>query len=129
MYDSIIKILCTKLQHESELKDKEKFLLFHDMTDNWIIKGTNSSYEVLVSWQDGYFTWENLLLMQRDDPIYLDNYVYDHDLLDYPGQKQLLWQVKNNKKMNRLLKDAKSKQLRNTARINFSMDITCYCKE
>ena len=50
MYDSIIKILCTKLQHESELKDKEKFLLFHDMTDNWIIKGTNSSYEVLVSW-------------------------------------------------------------------------------
>ena len=67
--------------------------------------------------------------MQRDDPIYLDNYVCDHDLLDYPGWKQLLWYVKNNKKMNRLLKDAKSKQLRNTARINFSMDITCYCKE
>ena len=60
MYNGIIKRLDMQLQNGSELEDKVKLFLFRDITDHDILKGTNSRYEVLISWEDGSVTWEHV---------------------------------------------------------------------
>ena len=57
VYDATIKILDTQLQRESKLEGEGQLFLFHKITDQQIIKGISSSYEVLVSWEDGSVTW------------------------------------------------------------------------
>ena len=49
-YDAIIKRIDMQFQHDWELKYKVQFFSFHDITDHCTIKGTNSSYEVIVHW-------------------------------------------------------------------------------
>ena len=51
-YNTIIKRLEKKLQCKSELEDKVQFFSFIEINDHHIIKGTNSIYEVIVSWDD-----------------------------------------------------------------------------
>ena len=67
--------------------------------------------------------------MRRDEPIYLAKYTRDNDILDNPGWKQLHCYFKNTKKMNRLLKAAKDKQLRNTVNIKVGTNISREQKE
>ena len=122
-YDAISKGLDMKLQHESEIKDKGQFLSFWDITDHRLIKGSNSSYEVLVNWEHGSVTWETMSLVRRHDPIYLSKYAHGNYLVDKPGWKQLRRYVKNTKKMNRLLKVSKAKQIRNILNIKFGVNI------
>ena len=62
-------------------------------------------------------------MMQCDYTIYLSKYMRDHDILDNLLWKQLCRYVKNTKNINRLLKSANSKQLRNTVKIEFIMKI------
>ena len=62
-------------------------------------------------------------------PIYLSKYARSNDLLDKPRWKQLCCYVKNTKKIKRLLKASKDKQLRKTVKIKFSMKIPHYHKE
>ena len=121
--NAIIKRLDTQLQLKYEIEDEEQLLLFRDINDNCIIKLTNSSYEVLVSWEDVSITWEPVSVMQCNDSIYLAQYACEHYLLDNPGWKQLRRYVKKTKKMNRLLKYAKSKQHHNAVKIKFGMKI------
>ena len=49
--------------------------------------------------------------------------------MDNTGYKQLWSYIKNTKKMNRLLKDAKTQQLHNTVKIKSDMNIPCDHKE
>ena len=128
-YDAISKGLDMKLQHESEIKDKGQFLSFWDITDHRLIKGSNSSYEVLVNWEHGSVTWETMSLVRRHDPIYLSKYALDNDLIDKPGWNQLCRYVKNTTKMTRFLKSNKAKQQNNTVNIKFGVNIPCDCKE
>ena len=67
--------------------------------------------------------------MRRNNPIYLDKYTHDNDLIKKPGQKQLHSYVKNTKDTNRLLKAAKAKQKRNTSNIKFGVNILLDHKE
>ena len=48
-----------------------------------------SSYNVLVTWDDGMQTWEPLNMMAKQDPVMLARYAHDHDLLNKPGWKFL----------------------------------------
>ena len=112
-----------QLQREYEIEDKRQFFSFQDIPDHRLIKGYNSSYEVLVNWEYGSVTWEPVLVMRRNDPIYLSKYEHDNHLIYKHGWKQLRLYVKNNKKMNRLLKAAKANWRRNTAKIKFGMKI------
>ena len=68
-YDDITKGMDMQLQHESELKDKGQLLLFWDITDYRLIKGSNSNYQVLVNWEYGSVTWDPVSVMSRYDPI------------------------------------------------------------
>ena len=56
-YDAITKGLDMQLQHGYELEDKGQLFLFWYITYHRLIKGFNSSYEVLVIWEDGSVTW------------------------------------------------------------------------
>ena len=64
-------------------------------------------------------------MMLRDDTIQLAQYDCDQYLLDNPVYKQLCCYVKKTKKMNRLLKNAKYKQLLNAVNIKLGMNIPC----
>ena len=66
--------------------------------------------------------------MRHDVPIYFAKYSHDINLIDNPGWKQPRRYVKNTKKMNRLLRAANAKQLRNTVNIKFGVNIPCYHK-
>ena len=68
-------------------------------------------------------------MIRRDDTIYLSNYARDNDLIEKPRRKQLQRYVKNTNNTNCLLKSTKAKQIRNTVRINFGMDINRENKE
>lgn len=122
-YNDIIKKTYTQLWRESELKDKGQFLSLYNITDHRNIKGTNSIYEVIVSWLDGSVTLEPVSMMWCHDPIYLAKYACEHDLIDNTGWKQLPHYVKNTKNMNLLLKASKAKQRSNTVKIKFGMNI------
>ena len=128
-YYDIIKRLVMQLQRESELKNKGQALLFRNINDHTTIKVINSSYEVLVNWEYGNVTWEHASVMRSDDPIYISKYASYNELLDKPGRKQICRYVNNTKNMNRLLKAAKAKQLRNTVNIKSGMKILCDHKE
>ena len=68
---------------------------FQDITDHegpLKPSGSNykgSTYNVLVHWSDGSYTWEPLNMIAKDDPISLANYAKDNDLLNTPGWKFL----------------------------------------
>ena len=123
-YDAITKGLYMQLQRESELEDKGQFFLFWDITYHLLIKGSKSSYEVLVNWEGGSVTWYPIWRMRRDDPIYLAKYTHDNDLIDKPRWKQLRRYLKNTKKINRIIKAANYKHQSNTVKIKFGVKIT-----
>ena len=128
-YDAIIKGIDKQLQCKSELDDKGSLFSFRDITDHRTIKGSSSSYEVLVNWEVVHDTWEPVSVMRFNDPIYLDKYARENDLLDKLGWKQIRRYVNNTNKMNRLLKADKDKQHRNTVKINFGLKIPSDHKE
>ena len=67
--------------------------------------------------------------MLRDDTIHLAHYDRDRYLLDNSGWKQLCFYVKKTKKTNRLLRNAKDKQLINAVKIKLGMKIHCKHKK
>ena len=52
-------------------------------------KYKNSSYNLLVHWEDGSTTWEPLRILANDDRVSVAKYGLDNDLLDMPGWKRL----------------------------------------
>ena len=117
-YESVIKRLDMQPQHESELEDNRQLLLFCDITDHRTIKATNSSYEVMVNWEDSHVTWERVSVIRCDDPIYLAKYARCNDLPDNPVWKQLHCYINNTNKMNHFLKASKAKHLQNIVRFS-----------
>ena len=61
--------------------------------------------------------------------MYLSKYKIGNELLNNPGRKQLRLYVNNTKKMNLLLNADKAKQIKNTVRIKFVINILCNHKE
>ena len=67
-----------------------------------------SRWNVLVQWEDGTETYEPLDIFRKDDPATLAQYALDNDLLDTEGWKSLRRLAKNKKKLQRMVKQAKS---------------------
>ena len=72
---------------------------------NW----KDSSYNVKVLWEDNSETWEPLSVMKVDNPITCAEYADDKKLLGTHGWKSIRKHVKNKKKLDCLLKQAKLK--------------------
>jgi hypothetical protein len=71
-----------------------------------------SAYNVLVHWEDGSETYEPLDIMVKDEPVTLAQYAKDNDFLSLPGWKRLRRITKNEKKLKRMLKQARLSQSR-----------------
>ena len=68
-----------------------------------------SSYNVLVEWETGETTYEPLNMMAADDPVSCAIYAKEKGLLDRPGWKQFRKITKRQKKLVRMLNQAKLK--------------------
>jgi hypothetical protein len=66
-----------------------------------------STYNVLVEWETGESTYEPLDLIGSDDPVTCAEYAIKNDLLETPGWKRFKRYAKNQKKMNRMINQAK----------------------
>ena len=69
----------------------------------------NSSYNVMVEWEDGSKTYEPLTQMIADDPVTCALYAKEQGLLDKPGWKRLKGIARRDKKMIRMLNQSSLK--------------------
>jgi hypothetical protein len=82
-----------------------------------------SSYNVLVQWDDGSKTYEPLDIIFKDDPITLAKYAQENGLLQTPGWKRLRTYAKNEKKLGRLLNQAKKANKRYNSKPKYKFGI------
>ena len=71
-----------------------------------------SSYNVLVEWESGEVTYEPLDLIAKDDPVTCAEYAKRNDLLNTPGWKRFKSIGKNDKKLERMVNQAKLQNYR-----------------
>ena len=71
-----------------------------------------SMYNVLVEWETGETTYEPLDMIASDDPVTCAEYAMKQNLLDTPGWKRFRRYAKNEKKLNRLINQAKLRSYR-----------------
>jgi hypothetical protein len=71
-----------------------------------------SSYNVLVEWETGEMTYEPLTPIAVDDPVTCAEYAKKNNLLDTDGWKQFRRLAKNEKKLKRMINQAKLKSYR-----------------
>ena len=71
-----------------------------------------STYNVLVEWETGETTYEPLDLIASDDPVTCAEYAMKNNLLDTPGWKRFRRYAKNEKKLKRMISQAKLKSYR-----------------
>ena len=76
-------------------------------------KGSN--YNVMVEWESGEVTYEPLTLISKDDPITCAVYAKKHDLLDTTGWKHLKRYAKTSKRLIRVVKQSRIRQVRASA--------------
>ena len=75
-----------------------------------------SKYNVMVEWESGEVTYEALTLISKDDPITCAVYAKKHDLLDTTGWKHLKRYAKTSKRLIRVVKQSRIRQVRASAR-------------
>ena len=78
-----------------------------------------SSYNVKIEWENGETTYEPLDIIRKDDPVMCAIYARDHGLLDKPGWKRFKGISKREKKMLRLINQAKLRSYRITPKYKF----------
>ena len=66
-------------------------------------------HQVLIQWGDGTSTWNDLGTTFQDDPITVSLYAQKNGLLDTPGWKDCKRYVKNEKKLARMINQARLK--------------------
>jgi hypothetical protein len=71
-----------------------------------------SKYNVLVQWEDGTETYEALDQVRKDDPVTVAKYAVDNNLLDTDGWKSLRRIAKNQKKLDRMLRQSNLASMR-----------------
>ena len=115
-YNEIIDIIAD--QYDEEQNNPEKVWLFKAITAH---EGPLSSrhpnykgakYNVLVQWEDGSVTREPLDIFAKDDPVSCAKYAKDNNLLDEPGWKRFRHLAKNNKKLTRMINQARLTSIR-----------------
>jgi hypothetical protein len=71
-----------------------------------------STYNLLIEWENGKKTWEPLKIIGMDDPVTCAIYGKKHKLLDEPGWKRFRKLANRQKKMIRMVRQAKLNSFR-----------------
>ena len=82
-----------------------------------------SLYNVLVQWEDGSETYEALDMIRKDDPISLAKYAAENNLLDTNGWKKLRRYAKNQKKLDRMLRQSNLASIRRGKMYMFGVQV------
>ena len=126
-YDAIVQGISDQLEREADQSEEDRYWLFKEVKDH---RKAGNSWEVLLKWEDDSETWEPLSAVAKDDPIHLAKYAIDKDLLELPGWKRFRrYNRKNQKKLNRLLRQAKLKSTHNSIRIKYGVKVPRTHKE
>ena len=113
-YNDIMEYLEEALSDDSN----EQMWRFKDIIAHEVpLKPTNPSYKgsqynVLVVWEDGSRTYEPLHIIGADCPVICAQYAKRNGLLDAPGWKRCRTITKNEKKMMRMINQAKLSSFR-----------------
>ena len=103
-------------QREAEATGELSFFPYRAITNHKYVRGTDqargSAWNVQVLWEDGTRTWEPLGTMIKDDPFTLAAYAKEHDLLEKDGWKRLRRYAKNQKKLNRMVKQSRTQRVK-----------------
>jgi hypothetical protein len=82
-----------------------------------------SKYNVLVQWEDGTETYKALDHVCKDDPVTVAKYAVDNNLLDTDGLKSLRCIAKNQKKLDRMLRQSNLASIRRGPFYMFSVQV------
>ena len=88
-----------------------------------------SKYNVKVEWEDGSITYEPLALIAKDDPVSCAIYARDNNLLDVPGWKQFKPIARNQKRLTRMLNQARLKSVRRAPKYKYGVQVPRDYKE
>ena len=90
-------------------------------TDHPDYKG--SSYNIMVEWETGEITAEPLNIIAKDDPVTCAIYAKDHDLLDLPGWKRFKSIAKRQRKLIRMVNQAKLRSYNSAPRYKYGYEV------
>jgi hypothetical protein len=129
-YNDIVNFLEEEMSDTNEPMWKFKDIIGHQgplrKTDP-SYKG--SSYNVMVEWEDGSKTYEPLDIMAQDCAVICAIYAKRNNLLDTPGWKRFKSIAKNEKKMLRMVHQAKLSSFRHSPQFQFGFQIPRSPKE
>jgi hypothetical protein len=100
-------------QHEAEIDNPDITWVFKEIKGHQgPLRNTHpeykgSAYNVLVLWEDGSETYEPLDIIIKDDPVSVAKYAAENNLLDKPGWKRVRHIAKNQKKLERMVNQAR----------------------
>jgi len=105
-YNDVINYI--EQDHQDEGVWKYKEILDHEGPFNPShSKYNGSKYNLLIEWEGGERTWEPLKIIAMDDPVAVAIYGKDNDLLKLDGWKHLKRLAERQKKMVRIVRQAK----------------------
>ena len=82
-----------------------------------------SKYNVQVRWENEEITSEPLKVIAADDPVTLAQYALDNDILDTDGWRRFHGIAKNQKKMKRMVNQAKLRSYRHSPKYMFGFEV------
>jgi hypothetical protein len=100
-------------QHDAEMNDPDVAWVFKAIKGHQgPLRPTHpeykgSAYNVLVQWEDGSETYEPLDIIIKDDPVSVASYAAENNLIDTPGWKRVKHIAKNQKKLQRMVNQAR----------------------
>jgi hypothetical protein len=86
-------------------------------------------WNVMIEWENGEITSEPLSVISTDDPVTCAIYARDHDLLELPGWKRFARLAKRNKKMLRMVNQAKLRSYRRAPKYMYGFQVPNDYKE
>ena len=82
-----------------------------------------SSYNVQIEWENGEITYEPLNIIAVDDPFTCAQYASEHGLLDLPGWKRFKRMARRQKKLIRMVNQAKLRSFRSAPQYMYGIEI------
>ena len=81
------------------------------------------TWNVRVEWESGEITYEPLEIIAADDPVSCANYVKRANLLDIDGWKRFRRIARRNKKLTRMINQAKLRSFKTAPKYMFGYEV------
>ena len=82
-----------------------------------------STYNVMIEWENGEITSEPLSVIAADDPVTCAIYAREQDLLDQEGWKRFKGIAKRDKKLLRMVNQAKLRSYRTAPKYKYGYEV------